>query len=391
MRNNLIVRGQQEFNGKMIPVVLGGFGEGKRCLTDKMIAEIHGIQVRHARETISKNINRFKENVDFIDLKKVGNQITNNLSDGLDSRKKDVVGEVDNNLLDGLGYTKMQIVKSERIYLLSERGYAKLIKIMDSDLAWEIHDKLIDEYFQLKEVVQTIQQGITTEDVNKMFTILVKPVLEQSSEILTQNSEMLSQNIKLTSQNIEMNTKLLELLQNTIDKVQPKEESKVKTKLQSELFTPQESFKFNDKPKDDNTIPNWFSQEPYPFEKKQTTTKSNDLFGEIFGGKRPAKKSEKPNFDTVDSRCDEIRRLALELVEAYNDESMHFNHTYKKIYRNMAIDWKRRINAYKKRYGLATTPSKIKVVAEDVKLFKLFKKSAESLLVDTLEDYESVF
>lgn len=45
----------------------------------------------------------------------------------------------------------MQISKSEHIYILSERGYAKLIKIMDTDLAWVIHDKLIDEYFELRE------------------------------------------------------------------------------------------------------------------------------------------------------------------------------------------------------------------------------------------------
>jgi|GEM_PF-1700336 len=373
MRNNLVVQGKQEFNGKMIPVVLGGFGENKRSLTDKIIAEIHGVPEREIRRKIKDNIVRFEENVDFVDL------------------KQRVEEPHTFELIRSLGYSKQAATQANHIYLLSERGYFGLIKIMDTDISWTVYKQLIDEYFQLKEVVQTIQQGITTEDVNKMFTILVKPVLDQSNKIIGQNSEILSQNTKITSQNIEMNTKLLELLQNTINKVQPKKESKVKTKLQSELFTPQEPFKFTDKPKDDNTIPNWFSQEPYPFEKKQTTTKSNDLFGEIFGGKRPAKKSEKPNFDTVDSRCDEIRRLALELVEAYNDESMHFNHTYKKIYRNMAIDWKRRINAYKKRYGLATTPSKIKVVAEDVKLFKLFKKSAESLLVDTLEDYESVF
>ena len=40
-------------------------------------------------------------------------------------------------------------------YLLSERGYAKLIKIMDSDKAWEVHDKLIDEYFTMKKVINS--------------------------------------------------------------------------------------------------------------------------------------------------------------------------------------------------------------------------------------------
>lgn len=54
-------------------------------------------------------------------------------------------------LLLSLGYAKQSITQAEHIYILSERGYAKLIKIMDTDLAWEIHDKLIDEYFELRE------------------------------------------------------------------------------------------------------------------------------------------------------------------------------------------------------------------------------------------------
>ena len=138
--NNLEVRGTQNFKGIEIPVIEGGFGEGKRCMGDKTIAEIHDMQTIHVRENISKNIKRFKEGIDFIDLK--------------------VIGDIDNNLelLTQLGYTKMQISKAEHIYLLSERGYAKLIKIMDSDLAWEIHDELMDEYFAMREVINSDEQ-----------------------------------------------------------------------------------------------------------------------------------------------------------------------------------------------------------------------------------------
>ena len=65
---------------------------------------------------------RFKIDIDFIDLK--------------------VMAESHNNLelLQPLGYSKMQISKAEHIYLLSERGYAKLIKIMDTDLAWDFYN-----------------------------------------------------------------------------------------------------------------------------------------------------------------------------------------------------------------------------------------------------------
>lgn len=145
--NNLIVSGKQNFMGKEIPVVLGGFGEEKKCICDKTIAEIHGMETYHVRELINRNIKRFKENIDFIDLKVIVQNDNNN-----------VMGESHNNFLSDLGYTQMQISKSEHIYLLSERGYAKLIKIMDTDLAWEIHDRLIDEYFAMREIINSDEQ-----------------------------------------------------------------------------------------------------------------------------------------------------------------------------------------------------------------------------------------
>lgn len=138
--NDLRVTGRQRFMGLEIPVVLGGFGEGKKCIADKTIAAIHGMEVKHVRELINRNIKRFEGGKDILDLKVVV----------LNDNKKDM-GEGHDILLFELGYTQMQISKAEHIYVLSERGYAKLIKIMDTDLAWKVHDKLIDEYFELRE------------------------------------------------------------------------------------------------------------------------------------------------------------------------------------------------------------------------------------------------
>ena len=140
MTNEIQVKGTQNFMGAEISVIEGGFGTDKKCITDKTIAEIHNMQVKHVRENINKNIKRFKIDIDYINLKEVG--------------------DADHNLelLESLGYSKMQISKSENIFLLSERGYAKLIKIMDTDLAWEIHDKLMDEYFDMREIINSNEQ-----------------------------------------------------------------------------------------------------------------------------------------------------------------------------------------------------------------------------------------
>ena len=84
--------------------------------------------------------------------------------------------------------------RTKNIYLLSERGYAKLIKIMDSDLAWDIHDKLMDEYFIMREIINSDEQlkglallkvaeGETMEDrisgATQYAKLVAKPYIEQ--------------------------------------------------------------------------------------------------------------------------------------------------------------------------------------------------------------------
>ena len=133
MENSIAVQGQMEFMGLEIPVVSGGFGEDKMCVTDKTVSEIHGQPTYKIRQLINNNIKRFKDSVDIIDLKRILHEYT---------------------LLEQLGYAKQSITQAEHIYLLSERGYAKLIKIMDDDKSWEVHDKLVDEYFNLREEVE---------------------------------------------------------------------------------------------------------------------------------------------------------------------------------------------------------------------------------------------
>lgn len=127
--NNLSIKGKQRFMNLEIPVIEGGFGEGKKCMIDKTISEIHNQPNFKIRERIKNNIKRFKENIDYVNIKRI----------------------LETDTLTELGYSKQSITQADSIYLLSERGYSKLIKIMDTDLAWEIHDKIMDEYFNMRE------------------------------------------------------------------------------------------------------------------------------------------------------------------------------------------------------------------------------------------------
>lgn len=156
--NEIKVTGKQNFMGLGIPVVLGGFGEGKKCISDKTIAEIHGMEVRNVRARIADNIKRFREKVDFIDLKERACEVSTL------------------ELLLSLGYAKQSITQAEHIYILSERGYAKLIKIMDTDLAWEVHDKLIDEYFELRE------EKVSMDNLSPELRLLINMEVEQKRQ-----------------------------------------------------------------------------------------------------------------------------------------------------------------------------------------------------------------
>lgn len=126
---NLEVKGAQEFLGKEIPIIYGGFGSNQKVVLAKTIAEIHEVETKYINKLINNNQNRFKDGIDVIDLK-------------TGSSKE---------LVLRLGFTNAQWGNAKNIYLLSERGYVKLIKIMDSDLAWDIHEQLVDEYFLMRE------------------------------------------------------------------------------------------------------------------------------------------------------------------------------------------------------------------------------------------------
>lgn len=175
--NELQVKGNTNFMGVELPNIIGGFGEDKKAITDKHISEIHNVKTIHIRELLNRNINRFKKNIDYMDLK---NTIVQN-----DSKE----------LLKQIGYSDVAIRNAKNIFLLSERGYAKLIKIMDTDLAWEIHDRLIDEYFQMKEVIQKNKQLVNDKKIDNLIDTVNNLATTVNNLILyTMNNTQNSQN-----------------------------------------------------------------------------------------------------------------------------------------------------------------------------------------------------
>ena len=126
---NVKVNGLVNIYGMKFHDIEGGFGEGKKAMLVKEIAEIHGRELKAINQNINNNISRFKLGVDLLDLKNGHFELP----------------------LQELGLTNRDISISKNIYLLSERGYSKLLKILEDDFAWEQYDKLVDGYFQMRE------------------------------------------------------------------------------------------------------------------------------------------------------------------------------------------------------------------------------------------------
>lgn len=172
--------GQYEFTG-----IEGGFGEGKKAMLVKDIAEIHGRPVKAINQAIDRQIKRFKTEVDILDLKLNNFAVT----------------------LSDLGFNQGQINASKHIYLLSERGYSKLLKILEDDKAWEVYEELVDNYFSMRSeqkrlpntreaIQQLLLQGV--EEVNQRVDDMEERLsnVEENAKLDTGDYNVISKRVK---------------------------------------------------------------------------------------------------------------------------------------------------------------------------------------------------
>lgn len=143
--NDLKVLGTEKIGNFEFTGIEGGFGENKRAMLVKDIALIHDRPVKAINQAIERQLNRFKNGIDILDLKVENFAVT----------------------LSDLGFNQGQINASKHIYLLSERGYAKLLKILEDDKAWEIYDELVDNYFNMRYIIQKQDSYMITDPVQR--------------------------------------------------------------------------------------------------------------------------------------------------------------------------------------------------------------------------------
>ena len=128
---NLKIIGVQNVAGHSFTGIEGGFGENKRAMLAKEIAEIHNQPLAEINRRINNNKNRFKNGVDIIDLLN-GSEPFRNIAHQN--------GWIGSN-------------RTQNVYILSERGYSKLLKILEDDKAWDLYEELVDGYFNMRQAL----------------------------------------------------------------------------------------------------------------------------------------------------------------------------------------------------------------------------------------------
>ena len=151
------VIGVQEFLGKEIPVIEGGFGEGEKVVLAKTIAEIHEVELRKVNELINSNIDEFEEGIDILDLK--GNEDFAILAK------------------DNGFYTQNALNASSNIYILSEQGYMALVSLMRTEKAKELRKKFRREYFAMRRVIKEEKSNL--DNLSPQLQLLINMELEQ--------------------------------------------------------------------------------------------------------------------------------------------------------------------------------------------------------------------
>lgn len=191
--NEIKINGTQKFMGIDIPIVEGGFGKNCRIVSAKSISEIHHMRLSDVNASINRLIkrNRIKEGIDYINL----------LSETVSLRK----------IAD-----KLDLVSSNRAkdaFILSERGYSKLIKSMDDDESWNIMDEFIDEYFTMRQVINSNEQlkanyllaiyngGQDAVIASKKLTEI--EVKEATAPLIEKNDSLNNENNLLAQKNLE--------------------------------------------------------------------------------------------------------------------------------------------------------------------------------------------
>lgn len=105
---------------------------GQRVVTFSDIDKVHNRPDGTARRNFASNKDRFKEGEHYFVV---------------------TPETLANTELYEKRTTNIEVTSPRGMALITQKGYLKLVKAFNDDLAWEVQDRLIDNYFKSKEVV----------------------------------------------------------------------------------------------------------------------------------------------------------------------------------------------------------------------------------------------
>lgn len=110
---------------------------GKRVLTTQQLAEHYGTESKTLLKNFERNRERYTEGLHYFSL------TGEDLRDFKRERQND----------DSLKYVSV-------LYLWTERGALLLAKSINTDVAWEVYEYLVETYFRFQQVVQAQQKQL---------------------------------------------------------------------------------------------------------------------------------------------------------------------------------------------------------------------------------------
>ena len=78
-----------------------------------------------------------------------------------------------------------------------------------------------------------------------------------------------------------------------------------------------------------------------------------------------------------------VRDIIAPLIQKYNDKSKGGTVTYRKVYKNMDVNWYRKEKAYIKCHRANNPPQRIKLIEQDFKLMNRFKKTVKGMMTES--------
>lgn len=141
----LFTEGTVKVGERQFTKLIGGFGDNKPVLPDKLIAELLGYAkgARAVRQRVNENIEHFTFGLDILDLKS-------------SVPEQDTIREI----LKIVGYTEQSINLSKVLYVFSESGFLLFLKFAEGDKAVELYKDFIEDYFRTKAENEILKHTI---------------------------------------------------------------------------------------------------------------------------------------------------------------------------------------------------------------------------------------